>query len=125
MQLTHTKRSLLPIIAIVAAALTATMVMTATARNSSNINITIGNNSQREIPHVYLAVGDPNNWGPDQLNNSTIPPGGTRVLSDVACSGSIRVIAEDQDGCFVYKVVSCDANQTWEITNSTPRDCGD
>jgi hypothetical protein len=127
MLLTHhqTKRSRLLIIAIVATLLIGTTALTR-AKNSTGINITIRNNSQRAILHVYLAAGDPNNWGPDQLNGSIISAGGSYVVSDVACSGStIRVIAEDQGGCFVYSNASCDGNQTWEITDNTTPDCGD
>jgi len=88
--------------------------------------ITIVNNSSREIRHVYLSAPDQNNWGSDQLVNSTIPAnGGSVTLSNVSCGGaSIKVIAEDHDGCFSYAVVSCSDNATWTITDSTTRDCG-
>ena len=87
--------------------------------------ITIVNNSTREIHHVYLSAPDQNNWGPDQLVQSVISPnGGSFTINDVSCNGStIKVIAEDQDGCFSYQVVSC-SGATWTITNSTARDCG-
>jgi len=88
--------------------------------------ITIVNNSSREIRHVYLSPPDQNNWGPDQLVNSVIPAGGgSFTISNVSCSSStIKVIAEDQDGCFLYQVVTCSENATWTITTSTARDCG-
>lgn len=95
------------------------------ARTPAAISVTINNNSQRDIRHVYLAAGDPNNWSPDQLNRSSIMAGSSATLSAVSCDGaSIRVIAEDQDGCFFYRTVSCGENATWTITNDTPRDCG-
>ena len=89
-------------------------------------SITIVNNSSREIRHVYLSAPDQNNWGSDQLVNSVIPAnGGSFTINDVSCSNSnIKVIAEDQEGCFEYQVVSCSENSTWTITNSTARDCG-
>ena len=88
--------------------------------------ITIVNNSSREIRHVYLSAPDQNNWGSDQLVNSVIAPnGGSFTISNVSCGGaSIKVIAEDQDGCFSYQVVSCSENATWTITSGTTRDCG-
>lgn len=88
--------------------------------------ITIVNNSNREIRHVYLSAPDQNNWGSDQLVNSVISPnGGSFTISDANCGGaSIKVIAEDQDGCFSYQVVSCSENGSWTITNETSRDCG-
>ena len=88
--------------------------------------ITVVNNSSREIRHVFLSAPDQNNWGPDQLVNSVISAnGGSFTISNVSCGGpSIKVIAEDQDGCFSYQVVSCSESATWTITNDTTRDCG-
>src|SRR5690349_12372818 len=89
-------------------------------------SITIVNNSGREIRHVYLSAPDQNNWGSDQLSNSVIAPnGGSFTISNASCAGSgIKVIAEDQDGCFSYQVVSCSEGVSWTITNDTARDCG-
>jgi hypothetical protein len=87
--------------------------------------ITITNNSSREIRHVYLSPTNQDNWGPDQLNNSVIAPGGSFTLANVSCGSSdIKVIAEDQNGCFVSNVVLCTDNATWTITNEATPDCG-
>jgi hypothetical protein len=111
--------------ALLVLAVLAGITSLAGARTRSTISITITNNSQREIRHLYLAQGDPNNWGPDQLGESGIPPGGTFTLSNVSCNAaSIRVIAEDQNGCFLYNNVSCGDNATWTITDSATPDCG-
>jgi len=57
--------------------------------------------------------------------HGAIPAGGSATLSDVGCdTASVRVIAEDGDGCFVYYNAACNANQTWEITDATAPDCG-
>jgi hypothetical protein len=89
-------------------------------------NITIVNNSSREIRHLYLSASDQDNWGPDQLVNSVIPPeGGSFTLSNVACQAqNIKVITEDHQGCFLYNVTACNADSTWTITNSATPDCG-
>jgi hypothetical protein len=95
------------------------------ARSSATVNITIVNNSSKDIRHLYLAAGDPNNWSGDQLGGSWISSGSSYTLSNVSCQGStIRVIPEDQDGCFRYQTVTCAGDSTWTITNDTPRDCG-
>ena len=88
--------------------------------------ITIVNNSGREIRHLYLSPPDQNNWGSDQLGSSVIAAnGGSFTINNVSCGGSsIKVIAEDQEGCFSYQVVSCSENSSWTITNTTARDCG-
>src|SRR5215216_4207299 len=86
-------------------------------------SITIVNNSGREIRHVYLSPPDQNNWGSDQLVNSVIAPnGGSFTISNVSCGGSsIKVIAEDQDGCFLYQVVTCSESVSWTIASGATR----
>src|SRR5690349_19753178 len=88
--------------------------------------ITIVNNSSHEVRHVFLSAPDQNNWSADQLGSSVIPAnGGSATISNISCNGpSIRVIAEDEDGCFVYQVVTCSDSVTWTITNDAARDCG-
>jgi hypothetical protein len=91
---------------------------------SNSINVTITNSSQKDIKHVYVAVGSPDNWGPDCLN-SAITTGGSFTVNGIACDGStVRVIAEDQNGCFYYNNVSCDGNATWTISDNSTADCG-
>jgi hypothetical protein len=88
--------------------------------------ITIVNNSSHEVRHVFLSAPDQNNWSADQLGSSVISAnGGSATISNISCNGpSIRVIAEDEDGCFVYQVVTCSDSVTWTITNDAARDCG-
>lgn len=96
------------------------------AHVSPTTSVTIQNNSNREIRHVYFSPPDQNNWGSDQLGSSVISAnGGSVTLSNVSCGGaSIKVIAEDSEGCFSYQVVSCSESASWTITNETTRDCG-
>ena len=124
MKASHTTTKRLLAVILTAAVCLLGVGLAVGARSSNNISVTITNHSNREIHHVYVAVGDPNNWGPDQLHGS-IPSGGSATLSDVGCNGaSVRLIAEDNNGCFVYYNAACDANQTWEITDATAPDCG-
>ena len=115
--------SLLVVSAFVSIMVCAPMLSNAHVPSAS---ITIVNNSSREIRHIYFSPPDQNNWGSDQLGSSVISAnGGSVTLGDVSCGGaSIKVIAEDQDGCFSYQVVSCSQGTTWTITNATERDCG-
>ena len=88
-------------------------------------NVTIANDSSREIRHVYLSAANGDNWGPDQLTGAIPAGGGSFTLGNLSCSGSgVKVIAEDQNGCFLYQVVTCDASVTWTITNDAVPDCG-
>lgn len=88
-------------------------------------SLTIVNNSSLDINNVYLSPADHDEWGANQLNNTVIHPGGSYTLSDLSCSqGTIKVIAEDQNGCFLSQVVSCTASSTWTITNDANPNCG-
>ena len=97
------------------------------ARNTGTLtSVNIVNNSSREVRNVYLSHVDVDDWGPNQLGDgATIAPGQSYNLSNVACDQQqVKVIGEDQDGCFVSVVVSCGSSPTWTITNDTARDCG-
>ena len=124
MKVSHTRTKRLLVVFVTGVVCLLGIGLAVRARTSNTISVTITNHSTREIRHIYVAAGDPNNWGPDQLNGS-IPAGGSATLSNVGCDGaSVRVIAEDNNGCFVYYSAACDANQTWEITDATAPDCG-
>lgn len=89
-------------------------------------SIRVVNNTSRNIIHVYLAEPDKENWSGDQLNETILPTGGSYTLNNVSCTGTqTRVIAEDQDGCLIYTLVSCSGEIVWTITDDNPRDCGD
>ena len=89
------------------------------------MTLTIVNNSNREIRHLYFSPTSQDNWGPDQLNSSTIVPGGSFTVNNVSCSAAgTKAIAEDQNGCFVYRVLECGDTATWTITNDAAPDCG-
>lgn len=104
--------------------LVATTTMLSSARPPTS-SITVTNNSSREVRHLYLAPADSDNWGPDQLNDATIRNGQSFTINDVACDqGSIKIVAEDQDGCFLSQIVQCSDNAVWTITNEAVANCG-
>jgi hypothetical protein len=124
MKASHTSTTRLLVVFVTGVVCLLGVGLVTAARTSNTISVTITNHSSREVRHVYIAPGDPNNWGPDQLHGS-IPAGGSATLGNVGCDAtSVRVIAEDNNGCFVYYNAACDANQTWEITDATTPDCG-
>jgi hypothetical protein len=96
------------------------------AHAPATTSITVVNNSSREIRHLYLSPTNQDNWGPDQLSGSMIGSGGgSYTLSNVSCGQTnIKVITEDQNGCFLYQIVSCGQSSTWTITNDATPDCG-
>ena len=125
----HTSRKSSPIFtsALVLSVFVGIMVCAPLLSNAyaPTTSITIVNNSSREIRHIYLSPPDQNNWGSDQLSSAVSANGGSVTLGNVSCGGSsIKIIAEDQEGCFSYQVVSCSDSATWTITSETARDCG-
>src|SRR5262249_6523554 len=113
-------RNVLIITAMTVLALSA-LTMLGRARTATS-TITIVNSSSRNVSHVYLSPPNTNNWSNDQLNNSAITPNHSATVS--CGQASIKVIAEDQDGCFIYQVVDCSSDVAWTITNEATRDCG-
>jgi hypothetical protein len=97
------------------------------ARTPMATSVNIVNNSTREIRSLYLSHVNVDDWSGNQLSDgAVIAPGQSYNLSNIACDQQqVKVIGEDQDGCFVSLVVNCGDNPSWTITDSTTRDCGD
>lgn len=110
---------------MLAAALFA-LVALAPRSNASATQLTVNvvNNSGGEIWHLYLSPADNDNWGADQLNETKITAGSTRTLQLSWDQSTVKLVAENQDGCFLSTTVDASGTQVWTITNNTPRDCG-
>jgi hypothetical protein len=108
--------------------ITLSLLTTAIASRRGSVNtsgITVVNNSALEIRHLYLSPTTQDSWGPDQLNGATLAPNGSFTIGNVSCGqGSIKVIAEDQNGCFFSKTVECSSDSTWTIASDATPDCG-
>ena len=91
---------------------------------SADTAVNIVNNSGRDIRNVYVSHVDADDWSNDLLD-AKISSGQSRNVTGIQCdSQQMKVIAEDQDGCFLSTVVQCGTSGSWTITNDTPRDCG-
>jgi hypothetical protein len=98
------------------------LLASARARTAS---INVVNNSSREIIHVYLSHADGDDWGQNQLGDSSISPGQSFTISNVSWDQpQVKVIAEDRNGCFLSAVVTYGDGAAWTITNDTAADCG-
>ena len=121
MRNSHIKRNLLLLIILGAAI--AALPLLSRAQQSTSVNIV--NASTHEIRHVYFSHVGADDWSGNQLGDSVISPGQSFTLSNVACDQQqVKVIGEDEDGCFLSTVVNCGDNAVWTITNVTSRDCG-
>ncbi|MFY9621691.1 MAG: hypothetical protein WAM70_18310 [Pyrinomonadaceae bacterium] len=112
------------LIILVALLALAALPLISSARTAAT-SVNIVNNSSRELRNVYLSHVNVDDWTGNQLGNATIPAGQSFTLSNVACDQQqVKVIAEDEDGCFLSTVITCGDSAVWTVTNATTRDCG-
>jgi hypothetical protein len=95
------------------------------ASSAHGTSLTLVNNSAKEISHLYLSPVDNDLWGPDQLNGSSISPGATRTINVSWEQSTVKLVAEDQDGCFLSTTVEASDNAVWTIAVDAVRNCGD
>src|SRR6266404_3355835 len=68
-------------------------------------SVNIVNNSSRDIRNVYLSHVNADDWSGNQLGDAVISAGHSFALSNLACDQQqVKVIGEDQDGCFLSTV---------------------
>jgi hypothetical protein len=125
MKISHRKTNL-GRVAILSLSLFALAALSSARTPTTATSVNIVNNSGREIRSVYLSPVNTDDWSANQLSEGTsIAPGTSSNLSNLACNqDQVKVIAEDQDGCFLSTVVNCGDSSTWTVTNNTSRDCG-
>jgi hypothetical protein len=110
---------------IILAILAIAIVPVVSSAKPLTASIQIVNNSSRTIRNVYLSHVSADDWGSNQLGDATIGAGASFTLSNVSWDEQqVKVIAEDQDGCFLSEVVAVASMSTWTITNNTAADCG-
>jgi hypothetical protein len=94
------------------------------AAPAQSVTLTVVNNSSKEIRFLYLSPAENDNWGVDQLNDSAIGAGASRTLSITWDQAAVKLVGEDQDGCFLSTTVNVSSNIEWTITNDAPANCG-
>ena len=95
------------------------------AARSLSGSITVTNQSSRTIVHLYVAHANAEDWSDDRLGGNSIANGQSFTLSNINWDESqIKVIGEDQEGCFLSTVVDSNGTVTWTITNATAANCG-
>lgn len=109
---------------VVIATLVGLAALAPLSKATAPLSITVVNNSDKQIRHFYLSSTNSDNWGPDQLSEP-ISAGTSRTLNVSWEQSTIKLVAEDQDGCFMYQTVEASGSLTWTITGYTSRDCGD
>jgi hypothetical protein len=106
------------------AVLSAVCVLTPLSNATApSITVSVVNNSQKGVSHLYLASAGSDDWTGDQLSGA-INAGGSQSLSVTWSESTVQLIAEDEDGCFLKTTIDNSGSPSWTITNSTTRDCG-
>src|SRR5712692_1862054 len=122
MENSFTRRKLSRLI-ILCVAVFAVAALSSARTPTTSVNIV--NTSNKEIRNVYLSHVNIDDWGANQLGDTKILPGQSYALNGVACDQQqVKVIAEDQDGCFLSTAINCGDNATWTVNDNTARDCG-
>jgi hypothetical protein len=88
-----------------------------------SITVSVVNNSQKAVSHLYLASAGNDNWTGDQLSG-TVNAGSSQSVSVTWSESTVQLIAEDEDGCFLSTTIDNSGSPSWTITTSTVRDCG-
>ena len=88
-----------------------------------SITVSIVNNSQKGVIHLYLASAGQDNWTADQLSGA-INAGSSQNVSVTWNESTAQLIAEDEDGCFLTTTVDNSGSPSWTITTNTVMDCG-
>jgi hypothetical protein len=91
--------------------------------NTPAISICVVNNSPRELRHLYLASAGSNKWGDDQISDP-ITAGTSRNINASWNESTVKVVVEDEDGCFLTTTLDASGSLSWTITGTTTRDCG-
>lgn len=86
--------------------------------------LAIHNKSKWAVHHLYLSPANENEWGPDQLGQKTIDPGGTFTLNSIPCNTyDIKVEDEDGDACMIKGEKFCGHDATWDLTDQELLGC--
>jgi hypothetical protein len=88
-----------------------------------SISVSVVNNSQKAVSHLYLASDGSDNWSGDQLSQG-ISAGASQSVSVTWGESTVQLIAEDEDGCFLTTTIDNSGSPSWTITGSTTRNCG-
>ena len=111
-------------IASVWIALVCVVVLAPAAAQAAGNKVVIKNKTDWEIHHLFLSPTENEKWGPDQLGDHVIAPGGTFELHSIPCDAyDVMLVDEDGDECVVADVDICSGQAGWVISNDDLLEC--
>lgn len=91
----------------------------------SGYRISIKNNSRLSVLQIRTSPGGANKWSPDLTTDTTLRPGGTFVLKDLAAAPyDLKFVVEDGDSCILKGINAAD-QPTWNLTMLWLHGCGE
>jgi len=95
------------------------------SENTANLSlITIRNNSDYDIDHIFFSLPGKAKWGDsDVLGKSEVLAPGDEIDIEVPCgTWDVKIVMEDGGECYSYGEAICGNDEVWEIDNL---DCTD
>lgn len=87
-------------------------------------DVTVNNESEWAITHLYLSPIDEDEWGEDQLGDEVINTGESFTLTGIPCdSYDVKLMDEDGDECVVAEVDICGSDDEWTISDEDLLEC--
>ena len=81
-------------------------------------SISVENDSNYNINHIFLTPAHAAHWGPDQLGNEILEPTHTITLAGLECENyDLKLIDHEGDECVVEDVNLCLEDAHWRITD--------
>ena len=87
-------------------------------------SITIDNDSDYAVHHVFLTPAHAISWGPDQLGTDVLFPHETAALAGLECEEyDLKLVDNDGDTCVVEDIDLCLQDAHWHLTNAQLAAC--
>lgn len=109
---------------IIRTALVALGLLAAGSAHADN-TVVVLNQSSFTIHSLYISPTSSDEWGPDQLGEDIIPPGGTMTFTGIACgSYDVRLTEPSGGTCDVPAVTICSGAEPWILNDADLIACG-
>ena len=109
---------------LIRASLVALSLFAAGTAQADNTVVVI-NQSSFIIHSLYISPTASNAWGPDQLGEDVIPPGGTMTFTGITCGTyDVRLTNPEGGVCDVSAVTICSGAEPWLLTDAELLACG-
>lgn len=87
--------------------------------------LTVKNNARLAVLEIRASPTGTNQWGPDRTGDTTLRPGGTVVLKDLAAAPyDLKFVVESGDSCILKSINAAD-QPAWSLTMPWLRSCSE